>query len=206
MKDTQFLSTSRRSYDRISPIYAEANTFMPPAVLATAEQFCTYLPPDSRILDVGCGHGRESLWFRKRGYHVTAFDLSLGMLGQLPTSDIIPRIQGDMLELPFVNHSFMGLWCNAAILHIPKRLIQACLVGFRRVLMNKGKMCVTFQAGTGEVWETSSYGTPVPRFFARYTFSEAAHIIERAGFTILHQSESKQGERSHWLHYIAHRH
>lgn len=29
-----------------------------------------------RLLDIGCGEGRDSVFFAKNGYHVTAFDLS----------------------------------------------------------------------------------------------------------------------------------
>lgn len=36
------------------------------------------LPPDQRlrVLDIGCGEGRNSVFFARNGYHVTAFDLS----------------------------------------------------------------------------------------------------------------------------------
>jgi SAM-dependent methyltransferase len=38
------------------------------------------LPPGSCILDVGCGTGRHSIEFARRGYHVTGVDISSGML------------------------------------------------------------------------------------------------------------------------------
>ncbi|MDA3838239.1 MAG: methyltransferase domain-containing protein [Candidatus Delongbacteria bacterium] len=36
------------------------------------------LPPDKplKLLDIGCGEGRNSIFFARNGYHVTAFDLS----------------------------------------------------------------------------------------------------------------------------------
>jgi tellurite methyltransferase len=36
------------------------------------------MPPDRplRLLDVGCGEGRNAVFFARNGYHVTAFDLS----------------------------------------------------------------------------------------------------------------------------------
>jgi SAM-dependent methyltransferase len=40
------------------------------------------LPAGSRILEVGCGTGRHSVELTKRGYRVTAIDLSTGMLAQ----------------------------------------------------------------------------------------------------------------------------
>lgn len=40
------------------------------------------LLPGSHILDMGCGTGRHSVEFAKRGYRVTGVDLSEGMLNQ----------------------------------------------------------------------------------------------------------------------------
>jgi 2-polyprenyl-3-methyl-5-hydroxy-6-metoxy-1,4-benzoquinol methylase len=40
------------------------------------------LPAGSRILDVGCGTGRHSIEFAKRGYRVTGVDFSSAMLEQ----------------------------------------------------------------------------------------------------------------------------
>jgi len=36
------------------------------------------MPPDRplRLLDIGCGEGRNAIFFARNGYHVTAFDLS----------------------------------------------------------------------------------------------------------------------------------
>lgn len=38
------------------------------------------LPPESLILDMGCGTGRHSIELAKRGYRVTGVDISRGML------------------------------------------------------------------------------------------------------------------------------
>ena len=38
--------------------------------------FLAELPGGTRILDVGCGSGRDTLAFKNKGYHVDAIDYS----------------------------------------------------------------------------------------------------------------------------------
>ncbi len=40
------------------------------------------LPPDSSILDIGCGTGRHAIELARRGYKVTGVDISSGMLAE----------------------------------------------------------------------------------------------------------------------------
>ena len=46
---------------------------------ALYDQFLPMLPDKARILDAGCGSGRDSLAFLKAGYQVSAFDGSESM-------------------------------------------------------------------------------------------------------------------------------
>lgn len=40
------------------------------------QPFLEHLPSTARILDLGCGSGRDSLAFKKKGYEVEASDYS----------------------------------------------------------------------------------------------------------------------------------
>lgn len=40
----------------------------------TQERFLQYLEPGARILDFGCGSGRDTKYFRNRGFQVEAVD------------------------------------------------------------------------------------------------------------------------------------
>lgn len=58
--------------------------------------------PDA-VLDLACGAGRHTDVLRDRGYRVLGIDLSLTLLAQRPD---LPRVAGDMRDLPFVAAGF----------------------------------------------------------------------------------------------------
>lgn len=194
---------NRSSYDLIAPAFAVRNAAMPPSILESAGHFLTLIHPGGRILDAGCGTGRDSAWFTSQGFRVTAFDLSTGMLREAGKIVSCPRIQGDMLHLPFLSHSFDALWCNAALLHVPKAHAPVCLAGFYSVLKPGGVLYLALKAGTGEQWEPESYAMAAPRFFARYSLDEGAALIASAGFQVLEQAVYAGASGTSWLHYIA---
>ena len=64
-------------YDAHAKEYAEltVNADMSQAY----DRFLVYLPAGAGILDAGCGSGRDSLHFIKKGFDVTMLDASAGM-------------------------------------------------------------------------------------------------------------------------------
>jgi ubiquinone/menaquinone biosynthesis C-methylase UbiE len=70
-------------YNNFADAFAEATLHVDMASLY--QPFLTELPQTARILDVGCGAGRDTLAFKNKGYKVEAIDYSeeLSVLGFL---------------------------------------------------------------------------------------------------------------------------
>ena len=73
----------------------------------------------TRILDLGAGTGEDSIHFAQRGIHVTAVDISRGMIRQLAgkaaTAGLSPKIQGVVSEMTHYHpapREFDGLLSN----------------------------------------------------------------------------------------------
>ena len=43
-------------------------------MMTIQKKFISYIPKNGKVLDLGCGSGRDSLFFKTLGYNVTAID------------------------------------------------------------------------------------------------------------------------------------
>lgn len=77
------------------------------------------LSPGAKILDLGCGSGRDSKYFAQRGYDVVAVDPSPAMCDYTRSIVDIPVIQMRAEDLDFYN-VFDAVWACASLLHVPK--------------------------------------------------------------------------------------
>jgi SAM-dependent methyltransferase len=190
------------AYDRIAARYAAVNTDMPPETLAAAEHFLGLVESNARILDLGCGPGRDMAWFEAHGAAVVGVDLSVGMLAQARLRASGPLVQMDMRHLAFQTGVFQGIWCNAALLHLPKREAPAALAEIHRVLTPGGMLSLSIQEGAEEVWERDPYCGIVERFFARYGGAEMLALLEGSGFAV-QEHTFDQGKVRRWLRFLA---
>ena len=197
-------SQNRAAYDQMASRFAERNADMQPYVLACAENLLTAVAagptPTLPILDLGCGTGRDLTWFESQQANLIGADLSRGMLAEARQFVRVPLCQLDMRCLPFVSGSFSAVWCQAALLHLPKPHTPAALAEIRRVLAPAGLLHVAVQKGATEGFETRPY-EPVERYYAHYQPEELANLLTSAGFTVLAHGEAEA--RRSWLWSLA---
>jgi SAM-dependent methyltransferase len=111
------------------------------------QKFLTHVPKQGRILDAGCGSGRDSRFFLGRGYDVTAFDGSLEMAKMASTllgKDALHMLFQDM---PF-SSEFDAVWANASLLHVPYQDLRGVIDGFHKALVPNGILYASFKYGT----------------------------------------------------------
>lgn len=91
-----------------------------------------------KILDAGCGGGRNSTYFLDNNYDYTGIDISLGALQEINNSNN-NLILGQLEKLPFRNSHFDTVICNA-VLHFAKSHndFKKMLSEIFRVLNKKG--------------------------------------------------------------------
>lgn len=90
-----------------------------------AREVSVLLPSGARVLDLGCGEGRDSVFFASRGFEVTGVDVSLAGLrkaGRLAQERgvAVRWLHGDMAHLDF-DGPFDLVYSCGAIHYVPRR-------------------------------------------------------------------------------------
>jgi len=89
------------------------------------DQFETYLSPNSRILDFGCGPGYFSLELARAGYNVLAYDIAdtcistaSDYLNSLDDPDLIGRLTYTSNLEDLSQYKFDGVLCSGVLHHL----------------------------------------------------------------------------------------
>lgn len=198
-----WVRTHRQTYERMAPDYARRIDDY--AAADEAERFTRLAAPSPwtgpRILDAGCGPGRDAALLRLAGAEVVGLDLARAMLNQARQLDDSGHLcQGDLRRLPFETGAFNAVWCFAALGHLPPAAIPHALTEFRRVLSN-GWLYIVLRQGSGV--RATSWDGSLPRYFTDLTPDGLAGSLHTAGFTIHQQNTWPAPTQTPWLHTIA---
>ena len=193
----------RATYERMAVDYTRRIDDY--AAADEAERFTRLAAPSPhvgpRILDAGCGPGRDAALLRLAGAEVVGLDLARAMLHQARQLDDAAQLcQGDLRRLPVASNSFDALWCFAALGHLPPAAIPHALTEFHRVLTN-GWLYIVIRQGPGV--RTTSWQGSLPRHFTDVTPKTLTAALHAANFTIHHQTTRPTPTHTPWLHTIA---
>lgn len=105
-------------------------------------------PPDSTILDAGCGSCAKSVLLAKRGFKVVGADFSEQALAlareTIRANGVADRItlrQGDLTGLPFADGEFRYVICWGVLMHVPD--LERALAELSRVLAPNGVLVLS---------------------------------------------------------------
>lgn len=112
-------------------------------------RFLVRVPAGGRILDLGCGSGRDSLAFLRSGYRVLPVDGSPAMLEATRRLTGLPGQRLRFDELNF-EEEFDGIWACASLLHVPLGQLEQVLSRVWRALKAARPLYVSFKKGSGE--------------------------------------------------------
>lgn len=157
-----------------------------------------------KVVDIGCGAGRDAVLFEKYKFDYTGIDASTGMLKEANKRVKNGKfIAMDFYNLKFQPKTFDGFWAAASMLHIPKRRVRTVLRGIRKIIKPGGVGFISVKkkraVDEGVIME-NKYGG-IERFFAFYNDKEFKEILKWSGFSIIRNHTLKEGN-TNWLCYF----
>jgi SAM-dependent methyltransferase len=190
--------STRSTYEAIADAYHE-RTGDDETLVPALDRFVGRLPPEPRVLDAGCGPGRDASRLRARGADVVAIDFADAQLrlaaehapGTAP-------VRGDLRALPVTTDAVDGVWCAAALLHVERDAVSGVLRGFQRVLRPGGVLFVSTPQGEGTD-HSYAYGTDTGRHVVLYTAAALRDRLTDSGFRLVDGVTADDG----WLRAVA---
>ena len=159
--------------------------------------FESYLKDDSKkILDVGFGSGRDSIYFSKK-YSVYSLDPSIEFCEygkSIGLKNIINKRIEDIDEI----ETYDGIWACASLLHVSSKDIKGTFIKCYKALKNDGIMYVSFKYGDFE-------GIRNERYYLDMNESKFKDIIKDTGFIILQEFNSldvRSNNETKWFNAI----
>lgn len=108
--------------------------------------FLSYLNKDSKILDMGCGTGRDSKYFKELGHIVKSIDGSLGMC-KIASNLLNEEVeQLNFLDINYKDE-FDGIFACASLLHLSNEDLLMVLKKISNALKENGILYTCFKYG-----------------------------------------------------------
>lgn len=157
-----------------------------------------------KVIDLGCGAGRDAAVFCENGYDYMGIDASDGMLKV--ASQRVPKGKFKKMDFSrtiFGDGEFDGFWAAASFLHIPKKDIARVLQEAKRIIKKGGLGFVSVKEKNGVedgMIDEKKYGG-LSRYFSFYDQTEFKNILEQNGFSVIKMSTHREDDerKTNWL-------
>ena len=163
------------------------------------DTFLEYIPKGGRILDFGCGSGRDTKYFISKGYDVDATDGS-EELCKIASEYTGIKIKQMLFEELDEVELYDGVWACASILHVEKKQLPEILKKIATATKKGGVVYTSFKYGEFE-------GIRNGRFFTYLTeesFGEILRSVSDLAIEKLWISADVRAERgeARWLNIV----
>lgn len=152
--------------------------------------------PPLRILDFGCGPGRDLAAFRALGHEPIGLDGSSALAALARRHSGCEVWEQDFLALDLPPAAFDGVFANASLFHVPSAELPRVLRELHATLKPQGVLFTSNPRGNGEEgWNRGRYG-------AYHHLDAWRAFCEAAGFTELEHYYRPPGlprEQQPWL-------
>lgn len=149
--------------------------------------FAVAFPERCRVLDVGCGSGRDTARLFAKGCDAYGIEPTSGLRASAVAAhpELTGRIEAGSLPdigAPFGGR-FDGVLCSAVLMHVPDSQLFDSALAIRKLLKLHGRLLLSLPMTRGEslVDDRDANG----RLFQSYSPEEITLLFERIGFQLI---------------------
>ena len=138
-----------------------------------------------KILDAGCGNGKDCKYISEKGFEVNGIDLSIGMLEI--AKEKVPNGKFEVMDIANITipeNSYDGIISNCSLFHIPSEELPQTLESFARILKSNGKLLLVLQEGFGETMIEEPYRSGVYIYMNYFSVETISNLLQEYGFKV----------------------
>ncbi|EQC47472.1 bifunctional 2-polyprenyl-6-hydroxyphenol methylase/3-demethylubiquinol 3-O-methyltransferase UbiG [Bacteriovorax sp. Seq25_V] len=111
--------------------------------------FCEHLRANARILDIGCGPGRDLKYFKEQGYDAQGVEPSnkLAVFAREHSNCIVHE---GLLQEVEITGKFDGIWACASLLHVPRNELTSVFEKIECLMNSDAVFYCSFKYGEFE--------------------------------------------------------
>lgn len=161
--------------------------------------FLPHLDANARILDAGCGSGRDARAFAERGFQVTAFDASAEMAAVAEAHLGAPVAVLRFQEIAW-RQAFDGIWACASLLHVPTAELPDVMRRLGLALKPDGILYASFKYGRGEQIRNGRHFTDLEEDGLADLLEQVSLFVEVETWLTSDRRPGRESER--WLNSV----
>ena len=160
------------------------------------DKFLEQLKTNAKILDLGCGSGRDSKYFIDKGYSIVALD-GCKELCEIAKKYIGQNVIHSTFEDFKTEEKFDGIWACASLLHLQTEKLPFIIEKYANKLNKNGCFYLSFKYGDFSGLKNGRYFT----YLTEETFKQIIANIEKLKITSLSiTGDVREGrENEKWL-------
>ena len=161
-------------------------------------QFLKILKPESSVLDIGCGSGRDLLWLKQNGMKPVGLEQSKGLAELAKKHSGCDVIDADFELVDFSTMQVDGILFSASMVHIAHEQVHIVIRHALQALKQTGFMYVSLKEG--DSMKVDSAG----RRFYLWRDDALRVVFRKLNLEVIHfaRSGSVMGRDVVWLGYV----
>ncbi|VFQ43599.1 class I SAM-dependent methyltransferase [Desulfoluna butyratoxydans] len=188
--------STRDYYEQEAQRFFDATVNIDPTPILTP--LAEALLPGARILDIGCGSGRDLLWLKERGFYPHGLEPSPALAALAETHSGCPVTVGELTTTDFLDRPWDGILVSGVLVHLPHGTVPGHLLRLAGALADGGRLYVSVKEGKGEGTDADD------RSFYYWQDDDFRQVAQGAGLSVLSMSRSAsaRGNADIWLGYL----